>query len=325
MSTTTPNNTPVAAEADNTPVVAKPARDPKITNEVLKQVEALHSQGRLMLPADYHAGNALNSAWLLLQTIANKDKRPIIKNGEIDTSVVTKASVANALLDYVTQGLNCAKKQAYFIVYDTQLVMQRSYFGDELLAKRLMPGIQLDYDTIREGEKITTTKAVTSRGMVTTINHSDIAFPRNPNIIGAYCGVFNEDGECLGYDVMDIDRIKQSWSKSPTYKWSKPDKPTTHDEFPEDMCIRTVVRHRCKPIINASNDATLLLSLRRSEMDSVDAEMDAEVAECGNGEIITVQAEPEALPSATITAQLSEEPKGEPVAAAPVDEGDPYA
>jgi recombination protein RecT len=316
---------------NNTPVIAAPSaelapkRDPKITNEVLKQVEAMHGQGRLALPADYHVGNALNSAWLLLQTIENKDKKPIIKNGEIDTSVVTKTSVANALLDYVTQGLNCAKKQAYFIVYDSQLVCQRSYFGDELLAKRVMPGIQLDYDTIREGEKITTTKTVTSRGMVTTINHSDIAFPRNPNIVGAYCGVFNEDGECLGYDIFDIERIKQSWAKSKTYKWSKPDKQTTHDEFPEEMCIHTVVRHRCKPIINASNDSNLIASLRRSEMDSVEAEMADEIAQCGNGDIITVQAEPESLPTSTIAAQLSEEPKAEPVAAAPVDDGgDPY-
>lgn len=315
-------------QTNNTPVVAAPAenatkRDPKITNEVLKQVETMHSQGRMALPADYHVGNALNSAWLLLQTIENKDQKPIIKNGEIDASVVTKASVANALLDYVTQGLNCARKQAYFIVYNNQLVCQRSYFGEELLAKRVMPGIHLDYDTIREGETITTTKTVTARGMVTTIHHSDIAFPRNPNIVGAYCGVFNEDGECLGYDIFDIERIKQSWGKSKTYKWSK-DKATTHSEFPEEMCIRTVVRHRCKPIINTSNDAILIASMRRQEMDQTEAEMAEDVAANANGDVITMEPEPESLPAPTIAAQLAEEPKAEPVAVAPADEGPGY-
>lgn len=303
MSTATAPNT--------TPATQVPQ---KITTQVLSQIEKLKSGG-LVLPSDYNVENAVQSAWLKLQTIQNKDQKPIIKNGQVDQSVVTLTSCANALHDYVIQGLNVAKNQAYFIVYGQALTCQRSYHGDMLVAARVNPGIAFAFDTIREGEKVTISKLATRRGPITTVNHEEIQFPRNPKIVGAYCGVYNADGECLGYTVMEMDRIKKSWSKSKTYQYSKPDKPTTHDEFPEEMALRTVIRHRCKSIISSSSDVLLLASVKRQDEDSIDAELDEAVAEHANAEVIALPiAESESVQEAV----LVEEEQGKK------EEGAPY-
>ncbi|MCK9467741.1 MAG: recombinase RecT, partial [Candidatus Absconditabacterales bacterium] len=85
------------------------------------------------MPENYSSANSLNSAWLALQGITAKvgnDYLPVLK-------VCSKDSIANSLLDMVTQGLNPAKKQCYFIAYGKSLNLQRSYFGDLAVMKRL--------------------------------------------------------------------------------------------------------------------------------------------------------------------------------------------
>jgi recombination protein RecT len=300
MSTTTPNNTPVAAESSNPTV------------RVQQMLQGFMQKRTLHLPADYSAENALKQAWLVLQTVNDRNGKPALQ-------ACTQASIINALLDMAIQGLNPAKKQCYFIAYGSSLVCQRSYFGDIALAQRVMPGIEPYYGVIYEGD---TFEIEVIRGRK-HVSHKTALDNQGKQIKGAYCGVVTADGEDLGCEVMTFAQIQQSWGMSKTYN-PKGDK-GTHHEFPDQMSLRTVIRRRLKPIISSANDALLMDSIKRQEMDQTDAEMEAEVAECGNGNIITMEAEPEALPSATIAAQLSEEPTGQPVATAPVEEGDPYA
>ena len=65
---------------------------------------------------------------------SNKVQHPVLE-------VVTKASVANSLLDMVLQGMDIQKKQGYFIPVKNkasgqlELTFWRSYFGDEKLAR----------------------------------------------------------------------------------------------------------------------------------------------------------------------------------------------
>lgn len=291
------NNTPVATESAN------------VSSQVLKSIQKLQSAGTLKLPANYSAENALRAAWFHIQ---NSDQRDKILS-------CTMESQANALYDMIIQGCDVSKKQGYFIPYGSKLIFQRSYFGDQVVAERVMPGIKIYADVIYAGETVKVKKESTSHGMITRVHHDDLLFPREgAKIVGAYCGVVDENGEYMGDELMEFSQIQLSWKKSKTYGANSS---TFHNEQPDQACLRTVIRRRLKSIINSSNDEALLESLRRSEMDSVEAEMAGEIAECGNGEVITVQAEPEALPTATIAAQLSEEPKGEAVAAAPVDDG----
>jgi recombination protein RecT len=97
---------------------------------VAAKVKQFQENGELHFPANYSPENAMKSAWLILQTIKDRNQKPALE-------VCTRDSVANALLDMVVQGLNPAKKQCYFIVYGNQLVCQRSYFGTMAVTKRV--------------------------------------------------------------------------------------------------------------------------------------------------------------------------------------------
>ncbi|WP_228007725.1 recombinase RecT, partial [Leptospira interrogans] len=90
---------------------------------VLNKVRVLESQGNLELPNDYSPSNAMKQAWLQI----SQDNKLMSCN---DTSK------ANALLDMVTQGLNPAKNQCYFIPYGNKMQLQRSYHGNVMMLKR---------------------------------------------------------------------------------------------------------------------------------------------------------------------------------------------
>src|SRR5699024_2497617 len=90
-----------------------------ITDEVNEKLAELESGG-LALPPNYNSHNALKSAFFKLQEVKDRQNRPALE-------VCSKTSIANALLDMVTQGLSPAKTQCYFIVYGDQLQLNRSY------------------------------------------------------------------------------------------------------------------------------------------------------------------------------------------------------
>ena len=102
-----------------------------IIDNVSKQIAAFQEQGRLQLPPNYSAQNALYSAWLTLQGVKDKNDRPALQ-------VCTKESITNSLLDMVIQGLNPSRKQCYFIPYGNALTLQRSYFGTMGVTKRVL-------------------------------------------------------------------------------------------------------------------------------------------------------------------------------------------
>ena len=270
-------------QTDKTP--AKTSQ-PKITSQVLAQIDSMRCKGSIELPSDYAVGNALNAAWLVLQTIENKDHKPLFKNGQL-TGIVTVTSVVNALHDMVIQALSVAKKQGYFIVRGELLTFQRSYFGDQALAERVRPGIAIYSDVIYKGEKFSTAKLRSKSGFVTVVATHEQPFPRpSTEIVGAYAGAIDtETGEDLGIQLMDMAQIKQSWKKSKTVG------PTSfHTEQPDIACRRTVLRRWCTPIINASDDALLLASVQRQDMDVTLALANEEAAVHGNGEVLALDA-----------------------------------
>lgn len=277
--------TDIARNGNGNQMATSPANDIKITAQAMNAVAKLISSGRLHLPSDYSPENAIKAAELMLPNIKNLNDQHIMIGGKINTAVVTQESVAAALMSMVVQGLNPDKKQCYFIVYGKLLVCQRGYFGDIAVAKRVKPGIGEYYDTVREGEEIKIGKARRPGSFVTVVSDHGMSFPRNPNIVGAYCGFFDVDGNDLGCDIFDVDRIKASWSKSKTYKEGGNG---THNVFTEEMCLRTVIRHRCKPIINSSNDVELLKHVKASDLDAVEADVAAEAAQFANVEMIDV-------------------------------------
>ena len=88
---------------------------------VNSKLAGLQDEGLVIAP-NYAPANALKSAFFKILKTKDRNKKPALE-------VCTKDSVANALLEMVTQGLSPAKNQCYFIVYGNELQLQRSYFG----------------------------------------------------------------------------------------------------------------------------------------------------------------------------------------------------
>lgn len=101
-----------------------------LADNVQNRVLELTNKGRLNLPKNYSVGNALSSAWLIIQDLKDKNNKPALE-------VCTKESIANALLEMAILGLNPVKKQGYFIVYGNRLGWFTSYFGKCASIKRL--------------------------------------------------------------------------------------------------------------------------------------------------------------------------------------------
>jgi len=101
----------------NTQLVVK---EKNITDQVLNRINIMQAEGSLHVPANYSPQNALKAAYLILSEQKTKDNKPVLQ-------ACTQESIANALLEMVTQGLNPIKQQCYFIPDCNKLNVQRSY------------------------------------------------------------------------------------------------------------------------------------------------------------------------------------------------------
>lgn len=259
--------------AENNAIAKMSAKE--FYNQTLDQVNLYRNEGRLSLPENYDPGNAIQSAQLVISEVVDRNKRPALE-------VCTKASIAQALLDTVLQGLNPGKKQCYYIVYGNKLVMQRSRYGEEHLAKSLCPDIEGIYpDVVYKGDVFRYTK---KRGRTIIEEHQqDIGNVDQNNIAAAYCTIVYRDGS-ENTTIMTIDEIHAAWRKSKQSPFDEKDNlklSSTHGQYPAEMAKKTVVRRACKPIINSSDDSNLIIinSVRRTDDARSDAETDIIIEE----------------------------------------------
>jgi recombination protein RecT len=182
------------------------------------------------------------------------------------------------------------------------MIYQRSYFGEEALAKRVAPGISIYCDVVYAGEKVVVSKVRNRYGFITQIREHEQNIPRvSKEIIGAYCGVVDENGEDMGAEYMDMEQIKKSWSKSKTYNPETGKQrydnqgPTFHMEQPDIACKRTVLRRRMKVIINTSTDEWLLQAIDRQDLDAIDARVDDEIESKANRQMLEMPAMSETM------------------------------
>ena len=273
---------------------------------VAAKVQEYTQRGEINLPADYSPVNALKSAWLILQNTVDREKKPVLQT-------CTKASIANALLDMVIQGLNPAKQQCYFIAYGNQLVCQRSYFGTMAVAKMVDPTIaDIVAEVVYEGDAF---KYRLDRGKkIITEHEQTLENVDRKKIKAAYAMVIDQNGEIRATEIMTFDQIKQAWRQSPIHPVDEKGniKPgTTHDKFTAEMCIRTVINKVCKPIINSSDDAQLLRAVRRSEEVAAEVEAEEEIRANANQTVIDVEAEFTDEPEPEAQGQVQEPPEEE--------------
>ena len=217
--------------------VTKESMVDNVTNRIAELQD-----GGFKLPANYSPQNALQSAWLMLQDVQTRDKKPVLQE-------CSKNTIAMALFKMVQLGLNPAKNQCYFVPYGKDLQMMTSYFGQVLIAKRagvkdvkanlILEGDDFDYQIEQDGRKVVTT-------------HKQPFQNFGNKIIGAYCVVTLPDG-AQDTDIMTIEEIKQSWKQGATNGNSP-----AHKNFEGEMAKRTVTNRAIKMFVNSSDDGAVL-------------------------------------------------------------------
>lgn len=249
---------------------------------VAERVRVFQENGELHFPANYSPENAMKAAWLTIQETVDRNGKPALE-------VCTKNSIANALLNMVIQGLNPAKKQCYFIVYGSQLALQRSYFGSIHIAKTVDPNIQdIVAEVVYEGQKF---RYQRQRGYNIIIEHEMQLGDDSKPIIGAYAQVLYKDGREKS-TIMSFEEIKAAWAKSPTHPIESDGeikKTSTHGQYTAEMAKKTVINRACKSIINTSDDSSLLImAYRQTEADIAEAEAALEIDEKANTQPIII-------------------------------------
>lgn len=210
-----------------------------ITDQVSNRISQLQDDG-LALPKDYNPQNALKAAWFKLQQTKDRYNRPALQ-------VCTRSSIANALLDMVTQGLSPAKTQCYFIVYGNEVQLQRSYFGTIAAVKRLSSVKDIDAQVVHQGDEFAIGADELGRIKVTKF------VPKFENldkpIKGAFAFIELADGR-VDYTVMTQKQIQTSWGQSRQHN--------VQQKFGDEMAKRTVINRAAKMYINTSDDSDLL-------------------------------------------------------------------
>ncbi|MFI3593858.1 RecT family recombinase [Streptococcus uberis] len=225
-----------------------------ITDVVNSKLSTLQDEGLVIAP-NYAPANALKSAFFKILKTKDRNKRPALE-------VCTKDSIANALLEMVTQGLSPAKNQCYFIVYGTELQLQRSYFGTMAVLLQQSRIKSIKAEVIYEGDDF---ELEIIDGEKKFKRHDTHWKNQDNPIEGAYCIIEDIDGN-EKLTLMTKKEIDKSWSKTKTGG-------STQKEFPQEMAKKTVINRAAKFFINISDDSDILAdSINKTTADEYDNE-----------------------------------------------------
>lgn len=254
---------------------------------VQTQVEEYVKKGRLNLPVNYSAGNALKQFQLMVQ-----DDSKLMS--------CTQSSLAKCMLDMCILGLNPSKQQCYAVPFGNKATLMPSYEGNIVTAKRVDSNIKdIVAKTVHKGEVFEFENK--SNGYYKILKHQqtlETLSVKNvsEDIIGAYATIFYYDGQEPDSVMMPLSEIFKRWKKSSAKPFDDMGnlKPTSvHAEFPDKMCERTLINAACYPIIRKSDDSDLFGSTARTvQIEAQKAESDEKASEnmC-NGEVIDIEAE----------------------------------
>lgn len=219
-------------------VVPKNMAD-KVNNTMAKYME----QG-LVLPKDYNVQNAVISSFLIIK---QNDK---LMN-------CTKDSIAGALIDMATMGLNASKNQCYFVPYNGQLQLQPSYFGKITVIKRIKGVVDVIADVIYKDTEYDLICDEYGNDEVKIIKPCPLDKRNFDNIVGAWAKIILEEnvwGRKTHSCVMTIDQIHKSWNQGAT-KGKSP----AHINFADEMCKKSVINRCCKNFVNSAKDQDIII------------------------------------------------------------------
>lgn len=225
-------NTAVAEkkEAESRELVAKDFTEGMVVK--IKQKEKFG----LTFPKDYNYTNEFMSAMLILQDTVDMNKKPVLQS-------CTRASIENALIDMVTDGLSMRKKQCYPVAYAGKLSCQPSVYGATCVARRYGL-VDINAEVVYEGDKFSYT---IRNGKKTIVEHTqEIDNIDNDKIKGAYAVAVMKDGS-VKTEVMTIKQIKTAWKQGFGYKENGNG---VHQKFTDQMAMKTVKNRLLKSINN---------------------------------------------------------------------------
>lgn len=223
------------------PKMELPVEQKTVVDSVLKRVNFFRENGALKIPKDYSPENALKSAFLILSET---------KDGKNMLNSCTTDSIATALLNMVVQGLSPMKKQCYFISYNGQLQLSRSYQGSIAIAKRV--GLKDVVANIIYEKDDFVYRINPETGRTEIVKHEQNLENININTIkGAYALTTTQDGT-KQVTIMNIEQIRNAWLQGHGNGKTK-----AHNNFTDEMCRKTVINRACKQIINSSDDSYL--------------------------------------------------------------------
>ena len=190
----------------------------------------------LTFPENYNYTNELMSAMLILQDTVDMNKKPVLQS-------CSKASIENALINMVTDGLSMRKKQCYPVAYAGKLSCQPSVYGATCVARRYGL-LDIEAEVIYEGDTFNYTIV---NGKKTITEHiQEIGNIDNDKIKGAYAIAFLKDGTSK-VEIMTIGQIKTAWKQGFGYKENGNG---VHQKFTDQMAKKTVKNRLLKAINN---------------------------------------------------------------------------
>lgn len=217
-------------EAQSKELIAK-----DFTEGMVIQIKQKEKFG-LTFPENYNYTNELMSAMLILQDTVDMNKKPVLQS-------CSRASIENALINMVTDGLSMRKKQCYPVAYAGKLSCQPSVYGATCVARRYGL-LDIEAEVIYEGDTFNYTIV---NGKKTITEHiQEIGNIDNDKIKGAYAIAFLKDGTSK-VEIMTIGQIKTAWKQGFGYKENGNG---VHQKFTDQMAKKTVKNRLLKSINN---------------------------------------------------------------------------
>ena len=198
----------------------------------------------LVMPKDYNYQNAVISSFL---TIKQDPK----------LMACDRNSIANALVDMATLGLNVSKNQGYFIPYNGKLDFQPSYFGKITSIKRIKGVIDVRSDVIYKGTEHELIVDEYGNDDIRIIKPCPLDERKFEDIIGAWAKIILDEnvwGAKSYTCIMTKDQINKAWCQGAT-KGKSP----AHQNFADEMCKKTVINRCCKNFVNSAKDQDIYI------------------------------------------------------------------
>lgn len=266
-----------------------------IVDSVQKRIAEMQNSGSIELPNNYSVGNALKSAYLVLQETQTSGKKPVLQ-------ACTQESIANSLLDMATQGLNPSKDQCYFIAYGNKLTMERGYLGTIALTKRIK-GVKdvKGYAVYKDDKFELGFDILTGKQKILEFCPGLNRDPKN--LVGAFALILG-DNEILHTEYMDINQIHKAWEQG-----SMKGNSGAHKNFPDQMAIKTVINRACKYYVSTSDDSDKIAEFMSKSVEDTDRELEEDKKEFANKEVVEIEDVPEDIDEETgeiIEAEIEE-------------------